>query len=42
MVGSDVGQDDCFACSIAVFGSTVVVGAPGHANIAGWVYVFER
>ena len=46
--GSDiVGRDvsgwggDFFGASVAISGSTAVVGADGHANYAGRAYVFK-
>ncbi len=38
--GSDIAAADYFGYSVAVSGTTVVVGAPGYAKNAGRVYVF--
>ncbi|MGO9290672.1 MAG: hypothetical protein ACLQIJ_18225 [Polyangia bacterium] len=40
--GSDTVAYDGFGCSVAIAGTTVVVGAPGHANNAGRAYVFAK
>jgi hypothetical protein len=40
--GSDSGDNDSFGQSVAVSGTTAVVGAPGHANGAGRAYVFSK
>ena len=40
--GSDTAAADSFGTSVAVSGSTVVVGAPGHAHKAGRAYVFTE
>ncbi len=41
LVGSDTIAGDNFGCSVAVSGSTAVVGAFNHADRAGGAYVFE-
>jgi hypothetical protein len=38
--GSDTTTGDTFGTSVAIEGTTAVVGAPGHASVAGRVYVF--
>jgi FG-GAP repeat len=40
--GSDTGAKDDFGDSVAVSGSTIVVGAFGHASEAGRAYVFTK
>ncbi len=40
LVASDGAEGDEFAKAIAISGSTLLVGAPGHANEAGAAYVF--
>jgi hypothetical protein len=40
LVGSDTVTADWFGGSVAVSGSTIVVGAPNHASDAGRAYVF--
>jgi DNA-binding beta-propeller fold protein YncE len=40
--GSDTVADDLFGWSVAVSGTTVVVGAVGYANYAGRAYVFAK
>jgi hypothetical protein len=40
--GADTGAKDNFGESVAVSGSTIVVGAYGHARPAGRAYVFTR
>jgi hypothetical protein len=40
--GSDTIADDVFGDSVAISGTTVVVGAPNHANSAGLAYVFTK
>jgi hypothetical protein len=40
--GSDTVANDGFGFTIAALPSTIVVGADGHANDAGRVYVFTR
>ena len=40
--GSDTTADDLFGWSVAVSGTTVVVGAVGFANYAGRAYVFTK
>ena len=40
--GSDTVADDFFGGSVALSGSTLVVGAFGHANGAGRTYVFTK
>ena len=42
LAGSDTVTDDQFGHSVAVSGTTAVVGAPIHANVAGRAYVFTR
>jgi hypothetical protein len=39
--GSDTVADDYFGYSVAVSGTTAVVGADGHANSTGRAYVFD-
>jgi hypothetical protein len=41
LVGSDTAIGDKFGTSVAVSGSTAVVGAPDHAAYAGRAYVFS-
>jgi hypothetical protein len=40
--GSDTAADDYFGWSVAVSGTTAVVGAYGHSNKAGRAYVFTK
>ncbi len=40
--GSDTGGKDGFGDSVAISGTTIVVGADDHANGAGRAYVFEN
>jgi hypothetical protein len=40
--GSDTVADDSFGWSVAISGSTVLVGAVGHSKFAGRVYVFTK
>jgi hypothetical protein len=40
LVGSDTVANDSFGYSVAISGSTAVVGAPIHAEDAGTAYVF--
>jgi hypothetical protein len=40
--GSDTVTNDNFGVSVATSGTTVVVGAPGHASFAGRAYVFTK
>jgi hypothetical protein len=40
--GSDTVAGDYFGLSVAISGTTVVVGAPGHAANAGRAYVFTK
>ncbi len=40
--GSDTAAGDYFGWSVAISGTTVVVGAYGHAKSAGRVYVFTK
>ncbi|MGA2528950.1 MAG: hypothetical protein ABSG36_07275 [Acidimicrobiales bacterium] len=40
--GSDAKAEDGFASSVAISGTTIVVGAPGHADNAGRAYVFAQ
>ena len=40
--GPDTVAKDHFGDSIAIFGNTVVISAPGHASDAGRVYVFSK
>jgi hypothetical protein len=42
LVGSDTAAKDGFGVSVAVSGSTIVVGAPGHGSSAGATYVFTK
>ena len=45
LVGSDTVANDLFgsvANSVAISGSTIVVGAPWHASKAGRAYVFTK
>jgi hypothetical protein len=39
--GSDTAAGDWFGSSVAISGTTAVVGASGHAKYAGEAYVFE-
>jgi hypothetical protein len=39
---ADTKAEDGFASSVAISGTTVVVGAPGHADNAGRAYVFAE
>ena len=41
MEGSDTADGDLFGTSVAISGTTIVVGAASHANGAGRAYVFE-
>jgi nucleoside-specific outer membrane channel protein Tsx len=38
--GSDTVAKDGFGCSVAISGTTAIVGAPGHAKGAGSAYLF--
>jgi hypothetical protein len=40
--GSDTAASDEFGSSVAISGTTVVVGAGNHANYAGEAYVFDK
>ena len=40
--GSDTVAQDDFGYPVAVSGTTAVVGAPGHSEVAGRAYVFAR
>jgi hypothetical protein len=40
--GSDTIDNDVFGCSVAISGTTAVVGAEGYANDAGAAYVFTE
>ncbi|MGD0441754.1 MAG: hypothetical protein ABSB52_14150 [Acidimicrobiales bacterium] len=40
--GSDTGADDFFGDSVAISGTTAVVGAEDHAHDAGRAYLFSR
>jgi nucleoside-specific outer membrane channel protein Tsx len=40
--GSDTVAADLFGGSVAISGTTAVVGAPGHAKAAGRAYVFTK
>ena len=42
LVGSDTAAGDGFGLSVAVSGSTIVVGAPLHASKTGRAYVFTK
>jgi hypothetical protein len=42
LTGSDTVADDIFGDSVAILGTTVVVGAGGHAKNAGRAYVFTK
>lgn len=42
LVASDASAIDFFGASVAIFGNTAVVGAPGANNNSGSAYVFER
>jgi hypothetical protein len=42
LTGSDSVALDAFGDSVAISGSTAIVGAWGHANIAGRAYVFTK
>ena len=39
--GSDSVAADCFGCSVAISGTTAIVGADGHAKSAGRAYLFD-
>jgi nucleoside-specific outer membrane channel protein Tsx len=39
--GSDTVASDEFGSSVAISGTTAIVGAAGHADTAGRAYVFE-
>jgi len=40
--GSDTAAGDYFGYSVAISGTTIGVGAPGHAKTAGRVYLFRK
>ena len=40
--GSDTTVGDDFGVSVAISGTTAIVGADGHANVAGGAYVFTK
>ena len=40
--GTDTGSGDAVGVSVAIVGTTAVVGAPGHAKDVGLVYVFAK
>ncbi|MGA2528954.1 MAG: hypothetical protein ABSG36_07295 [Acidimicrobiales bacterium] len=40
--GTDTGSGDAVGVSVAIAGTTAVVGAPGHAKDVGLVYVFAK
>ncbi len=40
--GSDTAAGDDLGFSVAVSGTTAVVGAPGHAKDAGWAYLYAK
>ena len=40
--GSDTAVDDGFGVSVAISGTTAIVGAPGFAKAAGRAYVFAK
>ncbi|MGA3354973.1 MAG: FG-GAP repeat protein [Acidimicrobiales bacterium] len=40
--GSDTVAQEDFGYAVAVSGTTAVVGAPGHSEVAGRAYVFTR
>jgi hypothetical protein len=42
LVGSDTASGDAFGVSLALSGSTAIVGAPGYAKDVGRVYVFTQ
>ncbi len=42
LTGSDTLPGDLFGGSVAISGTTIVVGAPWHASQAGRVYVFSE
>ncbi len=42
LTGSDTVAGDDFGASVGISGTTVVVGAPSHANYAGRAYVFTN
>jgi hypothetical protein len=42
LTGSDTTADDMFGLPVAISGSTIVVGAYGHADEAGRAYVFTK
>jgi nucleoside-specific outer membrane channel protein Tsx len=40
--GSDTGGIDTFGASVSISGTTILVGADGHASFAGRAYVFTK
>jgi hypothetical protein len=42
LTASDAARNDAFGWSLAISGSTAVVGAPGHNSFAGAAYVFTQ
>jgi hypothetical protein len=42
LAGSDTAANDAFGASVAVSGTTIVVGAEDHDSKAGEVYVFQK
>ena len=42
MKGSDTVADDYLGDSVAISGTTAIVGADGHTKSAGRVYVFTK
>ena len=42
LVASDTRANDNFGASVALSGTTAIVGAPGHATNAGRAYVFAK
>ena len=42
LTGSDTATGDFFGYSVAISGTTAVVGAPGYAKNAGRAYIFTR
>jgi hypothetical protein len=42
LVGSDTASGDYFGDSVAISGTTILVGAEGHARYAGSAYVFDQ
>ena len=42
LTAADAAANDFFGCSVAISGSTAVVGAPGTTGSTGAAYVFVR